>query len=234
MAFNGDVAGVSQLIISGADIDARLHTGGTPLHLAAYNGHTAVVRLLVEHGARVNARTKAGIRPLDWAQRNGHDDIAKLLKAYGGRQGKPSRARLSGPDGAAGPGDKRDTAPTTARRVAPKKFSLMGLEDSGVEADKVPDTDRARVEKPVSSGGYRIQLGAFGTKKRATEAWSIYRKRFPELLGSRALLLDQVVVNGKTLQRVQIGPMNRNDAWGICAELKRAGQSCAVMKRGPS
>ena len=86
MAFNGDAAGVKELIIAGESVNGRLKTGGTPLHLAAYKGHVEVARVLIEHGAQVDAKTREGVTPLDWAQRNGHEKVAMLLIAHGAGQ----------------------------------------------------------------------------------------------------------------------------------------------------
>jgi len=262
MAFNGDEAGIRRLIISGADIDDRLKTGGTPLHLAAYNGHVGVVRLLVEHGAPVNARTKAGVTPLDWARQNGHEEVAKLLIAYGAKVSKTRSAKSATVAGPSGGG--KDTGPAFApRRQIPLKYSLFLVPEDSVVVnrgmkekapvqekapvkEKVPAQEKApvrerkkagspvREKRPAPEGAYRIQLGAFSSEQRAQDAWTLYRKKYPELLGSRSLILDTASVKGKSYYRVQTGPLSRSDAWGICDRLKQAGQACAVMTRGAS
>jgi ankyrin repeat protein len=236
MAFNGDEAGISRLIIAGADIDARLNTGGTPLHLAAYNGHVRVVRLLVEHGARVNVRTKAGVTPLDWARRNGHEEVAQLLIGHGAKGGEIARAR---PDQAP-PVDARistqeDPRPAVVRRrQVPLKYSLFLVPEDSLAVNKDLTENTRAPEQPALEEAYRIQLGAFSSAQRAQDAWTLYRRKYPGLLGSRRLILDRTSVKGKTIHRVQTGPMSRSDARGICARLKQAGQSCAVMTQGAS
>jgi len=235
MAFNGDEAGVSQAIISGAGVNDRVKKGSTPLHLAAYNGHTAVARVLIEHGARVNARTEDGITPLDWAQRNGHEEVAMLLIAHGAKTTEAARVRTRGKD----PVDQRKggeekpgrTAPDNRQR--PLKYSLFPVPENSLVVINKPVKAHGQPEKPVSGESYRIQLGAFSSKQRAMDAWMSYKKKYPEFLGSRQVILDPVSVKGKDLHRVQTGPMSRSDAWSICARLKEANQACAVMKRGP-
>lgn len=234
MAFNGDEDGVRELIISGSDIDDRVKKGGTPLHLAAYNGHTRVARLLIEHGADVNARTNAGITPLDWAQRNGHEEVVNLLIAHGARATKagqtwPAHPVAAGDQGAAA---EVPEPAVVRRRSAPLMLSLMRLpEDSVVVMDKT-ETSGGQPKKPVPTGGYRIQLGAFSSEQRAVDAWARYRERFPEILAEWDLILDRVSVKGKLYHRAQTGPMGKADALAICDRLKPSGQACAVVKQG--
>ena len=231
MAFNGDAAGVSQAIISGADVNDRVKKGSTPLHLAAYKGHTAVARLLIEHGARVNARTEDGITPLDWAQRNGHEQVAKLLIAHGAKSTNVAHARPNDAVPSKGQWGTKNGPRPDLGRGASFKYSLMQIpEDMLVVNSGLKNTEQEH-QVPETSWIYRIQLGAFSSKKRAQDAWTLYQETYPESLGSRNLILDHVDVNGKSLYRVHTGPMSRPDAWAICAQLEQAGQSCAVMKR---
>lgn len=232
MAFNGDVAGVRQLIVAGADIDDRVQSGSTPLHLAAYNGHTAVARLLVEHGAKVNAKTKAGITPLDWAQRNGHEEVAMLLIAHGGKGSIPEKGGDKAPTNLHKGEKENAVSSVSERRLAPLKYSLLTIPADSVLVINNSQPAAEQTKGPVSGDMYRIQLGAFSSERRAADAWTIYQERFPEILGRRKLILDRASVKGKTLYRVQTGPLSRSDAWTSCNQLKQADQACAVMRRG--
>jgi len=232
MAFNGDAAGISQLIVSGAEIDSRLKTGGTPLHLAAYRGHMAVVRLLVEHGANVNARTKAGVTPLDWARRNEQEEVAALLIAYGAKAG--TGTGVPAPERPTAENEAGDGTASLVRKPVAKKLHRLELPKENVLVEKTPVAADVEAERPARTGDYRIQLGAFSSAQRATDAWARYQEAFPQFLGDRELLLDKADVKGKIYYRVQTGPMERSDAWEVCGELKKFGQSCAVMKRKPS
>ncbi|MCW9078196.1 MAG: ankyrin repeat domain-containing protein [Gammaproteobacteria bacterium] len=231
MAFNGDEAGVSQAIISGAGVNERVKKGSTPLHLAAYNGHTAVARLLIEHGARVNARTEDGITPLDWAQRNGHREVAKLLLANGAKATNANQARSNGAPRADSQASTQNDPSSGVGSRAPLKYSLVQLPENIMVMDSGLKISERETVKPASAGIYRIHLGAFSSEKLAQDAWALYQKKYPESLGSRDLILDRINAKGESLYRVHTGPMIRSDAWGICAQLKQAGQSCAVMKR---
>lgn len=232
MAFNGDEAGVRQAIISGAGVNDRVKKGSTPLHLAAYNGHTAVARVLIEHGARVNARNNAGITPLDWAQQNGHREVAKLLLANGAKAMNANQARSNGAPRADGQASTQKYPKLGGGSRAPLKYSLIQLPENIMVMDSGLKITQGETVQLASAEMYRIQLGAFSSKKQAEYAWAVYQKKYPESLGSRDLILDMVNAKGKnSLYRVHTGPMSRPDAWAICARLKQAGQPCAVMKR---
>jgi len=231
MAFNGDEAGVRQAIESGAGVNDRVKKGSTPLHLAAYNGHTAAARVLIAHGAKVNARNDAGITPLDWARQNGHHEVVKLLLAQGAKAGNANQARSTGASRADGQGNlQKDAKPGVGSR-APLKYSLIQLPKNIMIMDSDRKITEGEAVKPASAGMYRIQLGAFSSKKHAEDAWAVFQRKYPESLGSRDLILDVVNAKGRGLYRVHTGPMSRPDARAICAQLKQSGQSCAVMKR---
>jgi hypothetical protein len=64
----------------GTNIDAKDHTGRTPLSWAAGSGHEAVVKLLVERDdVEADSRDNNGQTPLSWAARRGREAIVKLL-----------------------------------------------------------------------------------------------------------------------------------------------------------
>jgi ankyrin repeat protein len=67
---------VEFLISRGADVRARSHVGGTPLHWA---WDAAVIRALVSAGADVNARDDFGHTPLHWAAKHHQPDRIRAL-----------------------------------------------------------------------------------------------------------------------------------------------------------
>ena len=56
----GQVEVVLALIDQGADVNAPINGGWTPLHLALGNGHTVVAVAVIDKGADVNARNNNG------------------------------------------------------------------------------------------------------------------------------------------------------------------------------
>ena len=86
-ARNGDLAIVSQLIESGADVNATNPRGHTVLYCAGGHGHLHVVQLLLQHGADVDAKfTKDGKDLLAWLAQFPHDkrfaEIAQTITQH--------------------------------------------------------------------------------------------------------------------------------------------------------
>jgi ankyrin repeat protein len=89
----GDRSKVSELIRTGANVDAKAHSpfnlgrssvddGLTPLFYAVSNRKTEVVRLLLENGANPNIATDADNVPLLIAASSGDPEIVSLLLKY--------------------------------------------------------------------------------------------------------------------------------------------------------
>ena len=80
------------LITNGADINAKINDGSSPLIAAAMKGRKEVVELLIAKGADVNARSESvlgeGKTALDWAVQQSHTEIAYLLRKHGGKTAK--------------------------------------------------------------------------------------------------------------------------------------------------
>ena len=74
---------VKQAIAAGADLDAKMQGGYTPLHLAAIYDHKEIAEILIAEGADVNAKNKRDMTPLHQAARSGRKEIAELLIAKG-------------------------------------------------------------------------------------------------------------------------------------------------------
>ncbi|WP_299732193.1 ankyrin repeat domain-containing protein [uncultured Tateyamaria sp.] len=54
-AYQGDVAGIEQLVAQGADVNSRDSSGRTPVHVAAFASEDETLRALAEAGADMNA-----------------------------------------------------------------------------------------------------------------------------------------------------------------------------------
>lgn len=71
------------LVEHGADVNARMSSGHTPLQLAIETGSVDIVQSLLNSGANPNLAGENDILPLTQARRSGKDDIYKILLAAG-------------------------------------------------------------------------------------------------------------------------------------------------------
>src|ERR1700733_4761516 len=88
MCAKGDIAGVSRLIDSGANINVRDLQGWTPLHRACQRGDKDLVVFLVEHGADVYTPNGQGLTAFHIAFMNEHDEIADYIDSLLERKGE--------------------------------------------------------------------------------------------------------------------------------------------------
>ena len=79
----GRLDALRAFLAAGADINATLRDGRTPLMFAADNGNVDVVRELVAAGANVDAATVSGETALMGAARFGRIDVVRLLLEAG-------------------------------------------------------------------------------------------------------------------------------------------------------
>ena len=95
-AEQGDIEAVKQYLDGGADVNAKINDGTSPLHLAAVRGHKETAKLLIAKGADVNAKmvsgAKKGNTPLDAANETGNTETADLLRKHGGKTGEELKA----------------------------------------------------------------------------------------------------------------------------------------------
>ncbi|KAJ8309189.1 hypothetical protein KUTeg_014063 [Tegillarca granosa] len=70
---------VRLLIRKDANINARVYTGYTPLHLAAEKGHFGILQYLINHGANITACADDDLTPLFLTAQFGRTDCLKLL-----------------------------------------------------------------------------------------------------------------------------------------------------------
>lgn len=82
-AERGDAGGLSRLLASGADADARTPGGETALMRAAARGHVEAVRVLLGAGADPNTSRRDGMTALMLASFFGHAEVVRALVSAG-------------------------------------------------------------------------------------------------------------------------------------------------------
>lgn len=78
-------------------------------------------------------------------------------------------------------------------------------------------------------GGFSVQLGVRTSQGEAQAAFRQMQGKYAQLSGKPALI-RQAEVNGKTIFRVRVGPLGKDEATSLCSELQGAGGQCFVAK----
>ena len=79
----------------------------------------------------------------------------------------------------------------------------------------------------VPAGTHMIQLGAFDSSEIAGSEWTRLQAAFPEFLGSREHVVQEVQSGGATLYRLRaLGFPERADARILCTALTAEGTDC--------
>jgi ankyrin repeat protein len=78
-SFYGHAEMVAMLLNAGADKNAKVASGFTPLFAATEKGHAECLQLLLDAGADKEVKTKKGFTPLLMASQEGHAECLQLL-----------------------------------------------------------------------------------------------------------------------------------------------------------
>lgn len=136
----------------------------------------------------------------------------------GGGQLDPARlpeAPVTGPGAAPAKSAKPSApAPKVAARVADKTQAAPAVKSAPAE--------------PRSVGGTMIQLGAYGTKSGAEQAWTALSRRFDYLAGMEKSV-SPVDVDGATLYRLRVRTASNAQSIELCGKLKIAGENCLAV-----
>ncbi|MDJ0978916.1 MAG: SPOR domain-containing protein [Erythrobacter sp.] len=149
--------------------------------------------------------------------------MAREIEAEGGRRRAAQLAALDlqqrgmAPAALAQPVTPPSPQPAPVPQPAPAKTLAKTLAKAPAAPPAVSATPVAR------SGGWAVQLGAFGVAGNADRLWNKLSGN-PALSGTRKALVG----TGKVKRLRAVGYSSRADASRACAELKRQGQDCLV------
>ena len=87
-------------------------------------------------------------------------------------------------------------------------------------------------ETTSAAGGFSVQLSVANAEDAARAQAQALQRKYAGELGGRSALVRTAEVNGKTLYRVRVGPMSKDDANELCAKVKGAGgeKACFVAR----
>ncbi|TXN21693.1 SPOR domain-containing protein, partial [Methylobacterium sp. WL9] len=108
---------------------------------------------------------------------------------------------------------------------------LAGIDDEAEgTGERRPDAApvaTASATAPV--GGFSVQIGVRASETEARSAFRQMQGKFSQLSG-KPELIQQAEVGGKSIYRVRVGPLAKNEANSLCTDLKGAGGQCFVSK----
>jgi hypothetical protein len=80
----------------------------------------------------------------------------------------------------------------------------------------------------VAKGGFFVQLAAAGSEAEARDTIGKYQRQFASSLNGHAPGVVKGDVNGKSVWRIRVGGLAREEALSICTGIKDAGGACFV------
>jgi cell division septation protein DedD len=115
--------------------------------------------------------------------------------------------------------------PTPAPAKAPAQVAEARPKTAPVST-LAPARPAAMAPAPSASGGWRVQLGAFGEEARARALWSQLSRKVGGLSAYQPYL-----VKAGAITRLQAGPIaSSGDAARLCGAIKAAGADCMPKK----
>ena len=123
-------------------------------------------------------------------------------------------------------GDDAPVAPPkpakTARKAKP--VHVASAETGTPEATEASET------KPAGAGAFAVQLAAPGSEADARSATSRLLKKYGSALTGRRLGFHRAESNGRTVYRVRVSSLTKEEAVTLCTKLKADGGTCFVAK----
>jgi len=114
--------------------------------------------------------------------------------------------------------------PKAAQRIA--TAAPAGAAAPDTTASTTTDDDAVK-SGPVS--GFSVQLGVRSSAAEAKAAFRQMQAKYSQLAG-KPELIRQAEVNGKTIYRVRVGPLEKAQAASLCSALQGEGGQCFVAK----
>jgi hypothetical protein len=118
------------------------------------------------------------------------------------------------------------TPKATASNPEPGKTAAQ--DPVKVAAADTADTDTEAAE--TARGGFAVQLAAPTTEAEARQGIARLGKQFGNVLAGHHLTFHRASVGDKSVYRVRVGGLTREDATALCQKLQASGGTCFVAK----
>ncbi len=83
---------------------------------------------------------------------------------------------------------------------------------------------------PSGGGSFAVQIAAEGSQDAAQAKFNRMRAQHSGVLGGVSPTIRSAEVNGRSVYRVRVGQMSREEAVSLCERLKADGGSCFVAR----
>lgn len=119
-------------------------------------------------------------------------------------------------------------APAATDDSVPNQSGAIQIRPPARPGRAVLAATAATEDATASSRTYAVQIATRPTDEEAQAASTELSRRYAADIGSRPVAVVPAQVNGKAVFRVRVGPLSRDDANGLCTQLKAAGGACYV------
>ncbi len=134
----------------------------------------------------------------------------------------------------AAPKPAADAGATPAARPVPVPVAAPATPRPAQVAAVAPAAPSGGAAAPATDagggGGFTVQLAAPASEQEARETASRLQRRFAGELGDMKPFVRRADVNGKTIYRVRVGNLSRDDATSLCTRVQSAGGQCFVAR----
>lgn len=176
-------------------------------------------------GMKVEGEGETAFAASDGRETNASIDLSAIPEAPVAGAGSVTTADAASGGIARAPAAPLPAAPAAAPPVAVARVAPRPAPVPPAVAAPVTGGVAAAPAAPAT-GGTQVQLGAFGSEAKANAAWKTLSTRFAFLAALPKAVIP-VEAGGKTLYRLRARAGGQ--AGSICARLKVAGESCAVI-----
>lgn len=119
--------------------------------------------------------------------------------------------------------------PVAAVKKAPQRIASVSPESLQTASPETTQATSAAVDTTTPVSGYSVQLGVRNSAGDAHNAFRQLQAKYSQLSG-KPELIRQAEVNGKTLFRVRVGPLSKEEASSLCSSLQGEGGQCFVAR----